>query len=207
MMAKSQNPTQRLERHTLSTEPHHLRESLFDPNHNERLKHSLGSGYTDASIPERGYAPQSHSSSGQHVGQPSGPDDKQTFKQGGSQKSHLALLRHAKQPVRPEDMQPSKDYDKLRVDSHQALNAQKHKRYTPAITLHRYSPHHEHRQGRKTRTERVVSSDNDALEDKITQRPSPLDTPAPRRHAPQPLTQHQPPKISNIGKLIEVNPF
>ena len=126
-----------------------------------------------------------------------GPEDKQPLKKEESRRTHPGLSGHAASAARPEGKQAFKDQQ--RGFSHETLekNAERHKRYTPAVTLHSNPAQ---QSARKAPNEGLFSSDNDTPLDKTAHQPSPLDTPAPRRHAPRPLTQNGPPKISHAGK-------
>ncbi|XP_022081340.1 TALPID3 protein-like isoform X2 [Acanthaster planci] len=157
------------------------------------------SGISEQLIPQRDVMRTANLPAEMVPGQPAGPENQKTQ----SQKFHSAFSQHA--VVEPQEMLTSRGGRIQRVDSHQSIEfqSQKQSRYTPAVTLHRHLPHNDAQP--KPRPE-IVSSDNNA-EIGLGKRvgtASPLDTPAPRRHAPQPLTQNPPPKMTRAGRgLLE----
>ncbi|XP_038047017.1 protein TALPID3-like [Patiria miniata] len=187
LVMANQHPAQRLEKHPSLTQLH-------------SLLNGVRSGISDQPIPERESSGRSQMPAEKPLRQPPGPEEQRNY----NPKSHSAFSQHA---VQPQDMKPTRDCTAPRVlvnpRQSDKVKAQKQNRYTPAVTLHRYPP--QNASPAKRRKE-MVSSDND-LEmgsEKQAKQPSPLDTPAPRRHAPRPLTQIPPPKMTHAGRgLLE----
>lgn len=88
-----------------------------------------------------------------------------------------------------------------KMDSGEPLKApEKHVRYTPAVTVHRLP------QGQVSSGGQQRSVQQGGVKEHHGTQTSPLDTPAPRRHAPRPHSKEiRSARLSNLGKLGQVH--